>query len=260
MSVCACEYAYATCMRGCQRTSSAPGSPLPSPCRSQELNSGHQTWWQVPLLDELSHCPPPIFLKIPFLCYTVGEFECGMKRLSSPFKKYSVPPLENLALGNSHGHVLSWGWHCFKLAWTSYSSSDSNLLCAWRPREGIGPCRRPWLALPSGVPASLRWLSCQLRHWLAPQPGKAASTRELFNLLGLFQASFPFLCWVVASGSPVGHLVAGRWQCAPGSPLSLPCSLFLHNLSMTWLCHLSSVKLVFSHPWNYIHLGNISSY
>lgn len=46
----------------------------------------------------------------------------------------------------------------------------------------------------------------------------------------------------------------------PAPPLSLPWSLFLHNLSMTWLCHLSSVKLVFYHPWNYIHLGNISSY
>lgn len=85
------------------------------------------------------------------------------------------------------------------------------------------------------------------------------------SLRGLFQASSPLTLlggcfWKPCGPSGCMQMTAQPSIVQPGCPLSLPWSLFLHNLSMTWLCHLSSVKLVFYHPWNYIHLGNISSY
>ena len=84
-------------------------------------------------------------------------------------------------------------------------------------------------------------------------------------LLGLFWACVPplSLCWCFRKPR-------GLWRCTQMTAhtrTTMPSlswypghSLFLHNLSTTWSCRLSSVKLVFSHPWNYIHLGNISSY
>lgn len=87
---------------------------------------------------------------------------------------------------------------------------------------------------------------------------------ERCSLLVLLQASSPLPllggCFWKPRGPSGCMQMTAHPISQPAPLLSLPWSLFLHNLSMTWLCHLSSVKLVFYHPWNYIHLGNISSY
>ena len=87
----------------------------------------------------------------------------------------------------------------------------------------------------------------------------------LQTLLGLFWALGPPLsfCWCFRKPcglSGCSCVTAGPRTTMPRLPWSLGRSLFLHNLSTTWFSRLSSVKLVCFHPWNYIHLGNTSSY
>lgn len=43
-------------------------SSLLSLCRSQELNSNHQAWWQTPLTSELFGQPKKRFLKCSLIC------------------------------------------------------------------------------------------------------------------------------------------------------------------------------------------------
>lgn len=158
--------------------------------------------------------------------------------------------------------MLYWGYGIVSSTHHSYSTGDSHLLHV----------RRAWrnMSLPCNCSGIHHWDHHIPRASLKPAgiltrttAGESCFSLRTWQLV--FQAPSPLPLLSGCSWKP--HVPSGCIQmraspriAQPGPPLPLPWSLFLHNLSMTWLCHLSSVKLVFYHPWNYIHLGNISSY
>lgn len=58
----------------------------------------------------------------------VGEFGCGIKSLSSPFKRYGVPHPENIASEKSHGACTSLGVALFQVSLTVLVTLISSIL------------------------------------------------------------------------------------------------------------------------------------
>ena len=122
------------------------------------------------------------------------------------------------------------------------------------------PCRCWRLVTRGGLSRTRAWQGAIDSNWKA-----FFHVGTLQTLLGLFWALGPPLSLCRCFRKPCGlsgcaWVTAGPRTTMPRLPWSLGRSLFLHNLSTTWFSRLSSVKLVCFHPWNYIHLGNTSSY